>query len=39
MTPTPRSKRPYHPPVVKVLDEAEMLAQFQVSSAVTGWWN
>ena len=34
----PQVKRPYHPPVIRVLDEQEMLAQFQLTSAATGWW-
>ena len=32
-------KPAYRTPSVRVMDEAEMLAQFQVTSAITGWWN
>jgi hypothetical protein len=39
MTPQTDAKRPYEKPSIKVLDEAEMLAQFQVTSAISGWWN
>jgi hypothetical protein len=34
-----QTKLPYQKPTVRVVDEAEMLAQFQVTTAVTGWWN
>jgi hypothetical protein len=34
----PEPKPQYQTPTVRVLDETEMLAQFQVTSAVTGWW-
>ena len=31
-------KLPYETPTVRVVDEAEMLAQFQLTTAVTSWW-
>jgi hypothetical protein len=33
------SKRKYQKPVVKVMDESEMLAAFQITSAGASWWN
>lgn len=38
MRPDAQAKRPYEPPTIKVLDESEMLAQFQITSAGTSWW-
>jgi len=35
---TQTSKPPYQTPTVRVVDEAEMLVQFQVTTAVTSWW-
>ncbi len=32
------TKPTYQKPAVKVLDESEMLAAFQVTSAISGWW-
>jgi hypothetical protein len=31
-------KLPYETPTVRVVDEADMLAQFQLTVAVTSWW-
>lgn len=31
-------KRPYRRPTVKVLDESEVLATFQITSAFASWW-
>jgi hypothetical protein len=28
----------YQTPSIRVVDETEMLAKFQVTSAVSGWW-
>lgn len=33
------TKPTYSTPTVRVVDEAEILTQFQVTSAVTGWWS
>ncbi len=32
------TKPPYRTPTVRVVDEAEMLVQFQVTTATSGWW-
>jgi len=31
-------KRPYQPPQVMVMDEAEVLKVFQITSAGVSWW-
>jgi len=38
MKQTPVSKRKYQTPTVKVMDETEMLAAFQITSAGASWW-
>jgi hypothetical protein len=35
----PTNTPPYQTPTVRVVDEADMLVQFQVTTAVTSWWN
>lgn len=31
-------RRPYEPPTVTVMNEAEVLKTFQITSAATTWW-
>jgi hypothetical protein len=31
-------RRPYQRPSIKVLDESEVLASFQITSAFGSWW-
>ena len=38
MTPTSTAKKLYQTPTVKVMDETEMLAAFQITSAGSSWW-
>ena len=33
-----QSKRPYQRPTVKRMDESEVLATFQITSAFASWW-
>jgi len=32
------SRRRYQKPTIKVMDESEMLAAFQITSAGASWW-
>jgi hypothetical protein len=34
----PEARRKYQTPTIRVMDEAEMLAAFQITSAGTSWW-
>lgn len=38
MTPSASKRRKYVTPVVEILNEAEMLARFQVSTGSAFWW-
>ncbi len=38
MNQVPESRRQYQTPSIKVMDETEMLAAFQITSAGASWW-
>ena len=37
-TPTPSTKPAYVPPMIKVMEEKDLLAEFQVSVNANTWW-